>query len=128
MTSVTSNFSNSHTKSFLSTKNFYAAVVFFFLLFSLHTFVGLCDPRRESRNLYLKHSFSTYTCLSNNSLISAWISIKFVSTFLLCMLYQSNNFQHKANTLMYLRGTFTLTYNSLQGIFTTMIGFVTWSL
>ena len=43
--------------------------------------MGLRDPRHESRNLYLKHSFSTYTCLSNNSLISAWISTKFVSYF-----------------------------------------------
>ena len=107
-----SNFCNSHTKSFLSSKYFYAVVVYFlslflcfFVLFSLHLFRGLA---RESRNLYLKHSFSTYTCLCNNSLISAWISTKFVSTFLLCMLYQTNNFQHKANTSMYLRDTFTL--------------------
>ena len=73
---------------------------FFSFLFYFHCtlFMGFRDPHRESRNLYLKHSFSTYTCLSNNSLISAWISTKFVSKLLLCMLYQTNNFQYKANT------------------------------
>ena len=68
----------------------------------------ISNIRCESWNLYLRHSFSTYTCLSNNLLISAWISTKFVSTLLLCMLYQTNNFQHKANTSMCLSDTFTL--------------------
>ena len=73
-------------KVFLSSKNCSRCSSFFFLcFFSSHTFVGLHDPRRESQNLYLKHSFSTYTSLSNNSLISAWISTKFVSTLLLCI-------------------------------------------
>ena len=62
------------------TKCFYAAVVFsFFHLFLSHTFCGACVTPCESLNFYLKHSFSTYTCLSNNLLISAWILIKFVS-------------------------------------------------
>ena len=91
--SVMSNFCNSHTKSFLSSKKFLRGRRFFFLLFSCHTFRGLAlYPWHESRNLYLKHSFSTYTCLSDNSLISAWISTNFVSTLLLCKLYQTNNF------------------------------------
>ena len=108
-------FSNSHTKSFLSSKKFYVAVVFFFLCIFFAHFLWACAwPPCESRNFYLKHSFSTYTCLSNNSLISAWISTKFVSTLLLCMLYQTNNFQHKANTSMYLRGTFTLYVDSFH--------------
>ena len=68
-----------------------------FLLFSLHTFHGLARPPRESRNFYVK--ISTYTCLSNNSLISTWILTKFVSTLFLCMLYQINNFQHKSKYL-----------------------------
>ena len=113
-TSVTSNFSNRHTSPSCHQKIFYMAIVFFFfyfLSFSLHTFRALA---REFQNFYLKHSFSAYTCLSNNSLNSAWISTKFVSTLLLCMLYQTNNFQHKANTSMYLRDTFTLHVESFH--------------
>ena len=110
-----SNFSNRHTKSFLSSKNFLRGrrflFFFYFLSFSSHTFRALA---REFRNFYLKHSFSAYTCLSNNSLISAWISTKFLSTLLLYMLYQTNNFQHKANTSMYLRDTFTLHVDSFH--------------
>ena len=94
--------------SLLSSKNILGARRFFFF--------DLRDPRRESRNLYLKHSFSTYTCLSNNSLVSAWISTKFVSTLLLCMLYKTNNFQHKAITLIYLRDTFTLHADSFYNL------------
>ena len=116
-TSVTSNFSNRHTKSFLSSKiilrghRFLFLSFFYFLSFSSHTFRALA---REFRNFYLKHSFSAYTCLSNNSLISAWISTKFLSTLLLCMLYQIKNFQHKGNTSMYLRDTFTLHVDSFH--------------
>ena len=51
--------------------------------------------------------FGYYTCLSNNSLISLSISTKFVSVFVLCMLYNSNNFQAKANILTYLKVNFT---------------------
>ena len=51
--------------------------------------------------------FGHHTCLSNNSLISSLISTKLVSMFVLCMLYKSNNFQAKANTLTYLRVNFT---------------------
>ena len=47
--------------------------------------------------------FCTSTCLSNNSLISSWISAKFVSAFLPCMLYLSYYFQPEVNTRMYLR-------------------------
>ena len=96
LTSVTSNFSNTHTKYFLSSKKFLCGCRFFLstFVFIAH-FLWACVTPRESQNFYLKHSFSTYTCLSNNSLISAWISTKFVSTLLLCMLYQANNFQYK---------------------------------
>ena len=98
--------------SLLPSKSILGARHFFLCLFHFHRtlFVGLRDPR----NLYLKHSFSTYTCLSNNSLISAWISTKFVSTLLLCMLYKTNNFQYKAITLIYLRDTFTLHADSFS--------------
>ena len=98
------------SKKFLRGRRFSFFVFFFYFHHTL--FMGLRDPHRESQNLYLEHSFSTYTCLSNNSLISAWISTKFVSTLLLCMLYQTNNFQHKASTSMYLRDTFTLHVDS----------------
>ena len=84
-------------------KIFYTVIVFSYFHHIL--FMGLRDPKYESWNLYLKHSFNTYICLSNNSLISAWTSTKFVSTL---MLYQTNNFQHKPNTSMYLRDIITL--------------------
>ena len=102
-----------------SIKNILGACRFFlstFFHFHCTLFVRLRDPWRGSRNLYLKHSFSTYTCLSNNSLISAWISTKFVSTLLLCMLYKTNNFQHKASTLIHLRDTFTLHADSFHNL------------
>ena len=65
-------------------------------------------PLGDPRIFYLKYSFSVYTCLPKNSLISEQISTKFVSAFLLCMLYHTNNFQHKASSSMNLRGTFTV--------------------
>ena len=39
----------------------------------------------------------TYTCLPYNSLISAWISIKFASVIVLCMYYLWTNFQLEAS-------------------------------
>ena len=58
-TSVMTNFGNSHTKSFLSSKNYYAAAIFFFHFH--HTlFVGLRDPRMNPRisiwNTHLVHT------------------------------------------------------------------------
>ena len=79
----------------------------FFSFFYFHRtlFVGLRYPR----NFYLKHSFSTDTCFSNNS--------SFLHGFL------SNLHQHFShvystsqylNIRMYLRDTFTLYVNSLH--------------
>ena len=79
----------------------------FFLYFHRTLFVGLHDPA-VNPGIYIWDTPLVHTYLFNNSLISAWISTKFVSTLLLCMLYQTNNFQHKPNTSMYLRDTFTL--------------------
>ena len=42
---------------------------------------------------FFKLSFYIFTCLSNNPLISSWISAKFVSALLLCMLYLSYYYQ-----------------------------------
>ena len=55
-----------------------------------------------------KYSICTYTCLSYNLLISSWISMKFASVTLLCMLYLWSNFQLKANSWMHLREASTL--------------------
>ena len=80
----------------------------FFVLFLSHTsFVGLRDPRILLLEVYT-HLVHTFICLIRNSFISSWIPTKFVSVLLLCMLYHTNNFQHKANTSIYLRGTFAL--------------------
>ena len=103
-------------KVLLPVKNFLRDCRFLFLSFFYFHRTLFVTPGVNPGiyNNYLKHSFSTYTCLSNNLLISAWISTKFVSTLLLCMLYRTKNFQHKANTSMYLRDTFTLYVDSFQ--------------
>ena len=71
-------------------KNFYVAVIFSFFLYSFiaHFFRGLAGAFVNPRSFF-KFSFYTFTCWSNNSLISSWISAKFVSALLLCMLYLS---------------------------------------
>ena len=66
-------------KNILGAHRFFSFFLLSFI-FITHFSWACVTPWHESRNLYLKHSFSTYTCLSNNSLISAWISTKFVST------------------------------------------------
>ena len=45
-------------------------------------------------------SFCAFTCLSNNSLISSWISAKLGLALPSSMLYLSYYFQLKENTLM----------------------------
>ena len=99
--------------------NYYARIgarrFFFLCLFYFHRtlFSWACVT---PGNFYLKYSFSTYTYLLYNSLISSWIPTKFVSVLLLCMLYNTNNFQHKENTSIYLRGTFTLLVDSFHNL------------
>ena len=44
----------------------------FFLLFSSHTFSWACGSFHEPRKFF-QTLFYTFTCLSNNSLISSWI-------------------------------------------------------
>ena len=77
-------------------------------LFSLHTLWGL------AYNPLLNFEFGHHTCLSNNSLISPLISTKLVSVFVLCMLYKSNNFQVKVNTLTYMRVTILMKHLKLS--------------
>ena len=74
-------------------------VVFFFLSFSSYTFRGLAgayvNPRTNS------HFVHSLVCLNNtvcNSIISAWISVKFVSALLSCMLHLSHYFQSEVST------------------------------
>ena len=74
-------------KLLLSASSFYSSPLFHRTLFR-GSFVGLREPRD-------KYSICTFTCLSNNSLISSWISTKFTSILLLCMFYLCNNFQAK---------------------------------
>ena len=73
---------------------------FFFLSFFLHRtlFSGACGSFREPLKFFSNSPFYTFTCLSNNSLISSWISAKFVSALLLCMLYLSYYYQSEVNT------------------------------
>ena len=71
--------------------------LFFFLYFHCTLFrelVGAC----MNPGSFFKLSFCTFTCLSNNSLISSWISAKVVSAFLPCMLQLSYYFQSEVNT------------------------------
>ena len=99
-------------------KIFYEAVVcFFFLSFFLssHTFSGACGSFREPRKFFSNSLFiHSLVCLITQ-LISSWISAKFVSTLLLCMLYLSYYYQSEVNTLMYLR-TITLQVDSCHNL------------
>ena len=58
---------------------------------------GLAGVLREPRKFF-QTLFCTFTCLSTNSLISSWISAKFISALLQCMLYLSYYFQLEVNT------------------------------
>ena len=108
-------------KSFLPQKFFDAAVVFFssnsstFFHFHRTPFSWACGSFRESRKFF-QTLFCTFTCLSNNSLISSWISAKFVSALFLCMLYLSYYFQPEVNTRMYLRKAITLQVDSCHNL------------
>ena len=101
-----------------------APVVFFVSFFHFHRtlFRGLAGVLREPREFcvnpgsFFKLSFCTFICLSTNSLISSWISAKFVSAFLQCMLYLSYYFQPEVNTGMYLRKAITLQVESCHNL------------
>ena len=86
-------------------KLFLSARCFLFLLL-LHF-----RPSRACMNPGDKYSIWTYFCLSHKSLTSWWVSIKFASAILLCMLYLWNNFQPKASTWMYLISTAIMEHN-----------------
>ena len=61
----------SSSKSVLpAIKNSYMAVIFFFLLFHRTLSWACMNP-----GIYLKHSFSTYTCLCNSSLLCNQVCI-----------------------------------------------------
>ena len=107
------------TKSFLSQKYFWRGSRFFssfFLSFSSHTFSWACGELAWIPQVFFKLSFCTFTCLSNNSLISSWISAKFVSALLPCMLYLSYYFQSEVNAWMYLRKAITLQVDSFHNL------------
>ena len=70
-----------------------------FFIFITHLVVGLRD--------------STYTCLPLNFLM---IPTKFLSVLLLCMPYQTNNFQHEASTSVCLISTFILHVDSFHNL------------
>ena len=86
---------NTNINSFHPLKIFYTRVICFFLgfIFISH-FSWACVTLCAFQNHYLRYSIS---CLPYNSLISSWIQAKYLSVLLLCMLYQTINFQHKAN-------------------------------
>ena len=85
-------------------KLFLSARHFFLLLLHFRPSWACVNPRD-------KYSIWTYICLSHKSLICSWISIKFASAILLCMLYLWNNFQPKASTWMYLISTAIMIHN-----------------
>ena len=58
------------------------------LSFSLHIFSWAF----KTPEVFFELSFCAFTCLSNNSLISQWISAKLVSALLQCMHYLSYYF------------------------------------
>ena len=63
-------------KGLPSMNNTFTCASFFLIIllsFSSHTFSWGCGSLREPRNIF---SFCAFTCLSNNSLISLWISAK----------------------------------------------------
>ena len=79
-----------------TTKIFITTIVFFvlsFFVFHFHRalFSWACGS-------FFELSFCTFTCLSNNSLISSWTSAKFVSALLSYMLHLSYYFQSEVNT------------------------------
>ena len=84
--------------------------------FFLHYF----RPSWACMNPWDKYSIWTYVCLSYKSLFSSWISIKFASAILLCMLYLWNNFQPKTSTWMYLISTAIMVHN--KGNFEKVLG------
>ena len=94
------------SKNILGARRFFSLFVCLFVsfIFIAHFFVGLrefCVGLREfcvNPGSFFKLSFCTFTYLSTNSLISSWISAKFVSAFLQCMLYLSYYFQPEVNT------------------------------
>ena len=90
----------------------------FLYFFHVHRtlFCGLAGACMNPGSFF-KLSFCTFACLSNNSLISSWISAKFVSALLPCMLYLSYYFQPEVNTWIYLRKAFTLQVDSCHNLY-----------
>ena len=107
-------------KSFLPQKIFWRGRRFFssnsFFLSFFHFHRTLFRGLAWISEVFFKLSFCTFTCLSNNSLISSWISAKFVSALFLCMLYLSYYFQPEVNTWMYLRKAITLQVDSCHNL------------
>ena len=99
MKSVQPFFWYSLINAFLSPQKFLCGSRYIFL-----SFIFIAHFFCESSGSFFKLSFYTFTCLSNNSLISSWTSAaKFVSALLLCMFYMSYYYQSEVNTWMYLR-------------------------
>ena len=88
----------------------------FFLCFQ-HTLFGELVEACVSLSIFIFKLFvCTYTWLSQNSLISSWISTKFISTLLQCTLSQSNIFQPKITTWINMRESFTLQIDSFYNL------------
>ena len=98
-------------KGLPSMNNIFTRMSFFsslFLWFSLHTFfMGLRELAWTPKDFL----FCAFTCLSNNSLISSWISAKLGSALPPYLLYLSYCFQPKENTWMCLWKVITLQVN-----------------
>ena len=70
-----------------------------FLLFIMHFFMGLWElDKCVNPGRFFKFSFYAFTCLSNNLLISSWISAKLVSALLPCMPYLPHYFKPEEKT------------------------------
>ena len=66
--------------------SFFLILLIILLSFSRTLFLWACGSLREPHKIF---SFCGFTCLSNNSLISGWISAKLGSALPPCMLYLS---------------------------------------
>ena len=86
---------------------------FFCFIFIAPFFVGLRDPG----NYYLKYSFMhTLICLITPSFLHGFQPNLYQYFSYVRMLYHTNNFQYKANTSIYLRGTFTLLVDNFHNL------------
>ena len=95
-----------------SSKKFFTGVSFFlFYFFFAHLARGLAW-------VFLTFHFVHLNCLSNNSLISAWISMKLIPHFYLCILYKHTKFKLHTNKCQRIRVHFTLHVERCHNLYT----------